>query len=165
MKNIILILGTIVFLFVAIVGIRIGYAKTNHINTDIFRYKGAYIGDNSAVANIAYHLSTSKEFKQVSLQTKKKPYGMTLEYDQVQNVSRNEDKKNVITTATYMFTLIRNVDWVTVDYPYGKYSLTRERLQQWYGADLSKITNEKALKQLINNHLKDDTKVNRLFEK
>ena len=143
MKKILLTLGAVVLLLIIFIGIRMGFDKTAHIDTDIFRYKGSYIGDNSAVANIAYHLPTSKEFKQFSLQTNEEPYGMTLEYEQAPNVSRDEDKKNVLTLATYMFTLIRNAEWVTVNYPYGQYTLKREQLQQWYGTDLSKITNEK----------------------
>ena len=33
-----------------------GFDETAHIDTDIFRYKGSYIGDNSAVVNIAYQV-------------------------------------------------------------------------------------------------------------
>jgi hypothetical protein len=158
MKKTLLILSTVALLFVIFIGVRIGIARTHHINTDIFRYKGSYIGNNSAVGNIAYHLPQSKVFKQFTLETQKKPYGMTLEYGDATGVIKN----NVITTATYMFTLIKNAEWVTIVYPYGKYTLTREQLQQWYGKDLSEIINEKDLINLIQTNLKDKNKVNQL---
>lgn len=138
-----------------------GCRSSNNSSQDIFQYRGSYIGNNSAVGNIITELPQSKAFKQVTLQTKKKPYGMVIEYGHI----TGDIKNSVINNASYMFALVKNADWISFDYPNEKYTLTRQQLQQWYGTDLSKITNEKDLKKLIQTNLNDKNKVNELFKK
>ncbi|WP_217269713.1 DUF4825 domain-containing protein [Neobacillus endophyticus] len=138
-----------------------GCQLSNKPNQDIFQYMGSYIGNNSAVGNIITQLPQSKAFKQVTLQTKKKPYGMVIEYgDGTGNI-----KNSVINNATYLIALVKNVEWISFDFPNEKYTLTRQEIQQWYGKDLSDIKNEKDLKNLIQTNLKDKNKVNDLLKK
>ncbi|WP_217269740.1 DUF4825 domain-containing protein [Neobacillus endophyticus] len=83
-----------------------GCQLSNKPNQDIFQYMGSYIGNNSAVGNIITQLPQSKAFKQVTLQTKKKPYGMVIEYgDGTGNI-----KNSVINNATYLIALVKNVE-------------------------------------------------------
>ena len=53
--------------------------KTNE--EDVFQYKNAYVGDNSAVINIVNHSMQSDNFKGLELKTKETPYGIILNYD------------------------------------------------------------------------------------
>ncbi|MDC2864202.1 DUF4825 domain-containing protein [Bacillus sp. BP-3] len=46
--------------------------------TDLFQYKNSYVGDNSAVGNIIKQLAHNKELNQISLETKKEPYGIII---------------------------------------------------------------------------------------
>ena len=50
--------------------------KTNE--EDVFQYKNAYVGDNSAVINIVNHSMQSEKFKGLELKTKEAPYGIIL---------------------------------------------------------------------------------------
>jgi hypothetical protein len=138
-----------------------GCSSNNNPSKDIFQYKGSYIGNNSAVGNIINELPGSKEFKKFSLQTKEKPYGMVIQYG---NVTGNI-KEIYINNATYIFALVKNADWITIEFPNEKDTLTRQQIQQWYGKDLSKITNEKDLKKLIQTNVNDKSKVSGLFKK
>ena len=131
-----------------------GCRSSNHSSQDIFQYRGSYIGNNSAVRNIITELPRSKAFKQPALQTKEKPYGMVIQYGHVTGDIKDIDINN----TSYMFALVKNADWISFDFPNEKDTLTRQQLQQWYGTDLSKITNEKDLKKLIQTHLNDKTK-------
>jgi hypothetical protein len=45
-------------------------SSTNQSNKDMFQYKGTYIGDNSALAEIIKKLPQNQSFKELSLQTK-----------------------------------------------------------------------------------------------
>ncbi|WP_088012729.1 DUF4825 domain-containing protein [Gottfriedia acidiceleris] len=128
---------------------------------DIFHYKNANIGNNSAVGSIIKQLPNHKEFNQMSLQTKKKPYGMTIYY---KNLPANTNNI-VINNATYLFALIKNVDWIVFDFADQKFTVKRQQLDEWYGKDLSSYTNEKELEELIHTNLIDKSKVNQLFKK
>lgn len=130
---------------------------------DIFRFKGTNIWDNTDAELIVKHLPQSKGLKKLSIQTIKEPYGMNLKYDMTNHLSKLEDEQNITTIATYIFTLTNNIDLVTMDTSNGTFTVKRETLQKWYDTDLSKITNEKDLKELIDNHLKDNAKMSTLF--
>jgi hypothetical protein len=136
-----------------------GCSSRHNAGQELFKYKGSYIGNNSAVVNIINKFPYSKEFNGVSLQTKKKPYGMDIKYGDVTgNIT-----KTVITNATTIFVLVKNADWITFNFPNRQYTLTRQQLQSWYGEDLSKITDENDFKKLIQTHLNDDKKVSELL--
>lgn len=136
-----------------------GCKSSNNSSQDIFQYKGSYLGNNSDVLGIIHQLPQSKVFNQIILQTQKKPYGMTIKYGYESGSLEN----NVVNNATFMFTLVNNVDSITFEYPNEKFTLSRQQLQQWYGKDLSEIRTEKDLKKLIQTNLTDKSKVNQLF--
>jgi hypothetical protein len=157
MKKITLYLSSLLLLLI----ILSSCGSSNNSSQDVFQYRGSYLGDNSAVGNIITQLPQNKAFKQVTLQTNKKPFGMVIEYG---NVS-GDIKNSVINNATYLFCLVKNADWITFDYPNQKYTLTRQLLQQWDGKDLNKITNEKELKKLIQNNLSNKNKLTEFIKK
>ncbi|MFF3024716.1 DUF4825 domain-containing protein [Gottfriedia sp. NPDC057948] len=134
---------------------------SKNTNKDIFHYKNSYVGNNSAVGNIIKRLPNHNEFTKMSLQTKKKPYGITIDY---KNLPANT-KNIVINNATYLFALIKNVDWIVFEFADQTYTVTRQQLDEWYGKDLSSYTNEKELEELIHTKLKDKNKVDQLLKK
>ncbi|MBP1934540.1 DUF4825 domain-containing protein [Ammoniphilus resinae] len=138
-----------------------GCGSNNGVDQDIFQYKGSYTGDNSAVGNIIHQLPEADFFKQVMLQTEKEPYGMEIQYGDI----NGDIQSSTINNASYLFALVKNVEWITFEYPNETYTLTRQQLQQWYGKDLSEITNEKDLKKLIQTNTNDKNKVDKLLEK
>jgi hypothetical protein len=132
--------------------------------TDLFQYKDSYVGDNSAVVNIVKQLAHNKELNQISLETKKEPYGITLEYkDLVAKKVNQEMKETVISNSTFIFVLIKNVDWITFKFPDQEFTVTKEKLQDWYNKKLDGIKNEQDLKKLIQEHLKSEKSVNQFF--
>lgn len=54
---------------------------TDNENENIFKYKNAYVGDNSAVIHIVNQTMSSKKIKDIELKTQEKPYGIILSYD------------------------------------------------------------------------------------
>ena len=133
--------------------------KTNE--EDVFQYKNAYVGDNSAVINIVNHSMQSDNFKGLELKTKETPYGIILNYDGSE--SEKNDKRTVIYNATYLFALIQNVEWITFNFNNQEYKITKDALIEWYGEDFSTLQSEKELKTLIQNNWDDEQRVNQLF--
>lgn len=132
--------------------------------TDLFQYKNSYVGDNSAVGNIVNELTYNNELNQISLETKKEPYGIILEYKDIDTNSIDKEmKETVITNSTFLFALIKNVDWITFKFPDKEFSVTREKIQEWYNNKLDGFENEQDLKKLIQEHLKSEETVSEFF--
>lgn len=128
---------------------------------DAFKYKGAYVGDNSAVGNILTRLPVSSYSKDFELSTTAEPYGVTVNYDGSE--PHSERAKIIVYTSTYLISLLSNADWVTFNFPEQTVKLSKTQLQDWYGKELSQLNNEAELNAVIEEQLKDKNKVNELL--
>ena len=135
--------------------------NTKTSEEDVFQYKNAYVGDNSAVINIVNHSMQSDNFRGLELITKETPYGIILNYDGSE--SEKNDKKTVIYNATYLFALIQNAEWITFNFKHQEYKITKDALIEWYGEDFSTFQSEEELKTLIHKRWDDEKRVNQLF--
>ncbi|MFD2704096.1 DUF4825 domain-containing protein [Salibacterium lacus] len=137
----------------------------NSSSHDIFQHKGSVIGDNSAVINIIGQLQRNQEFEELSLETKEKPYGMSIKYGKIDsNITEKEYKETAIHNATFLFALIDNAEWVTFDFDDDKYKIDRLQLQDWYDENLNKFTNEEELETFVQKTI-DENKINQFFTK
>ena len=156
-----------VFLLVGLIVLN-ACSLANTMDNELFKYRGSYIGDNSAVLNIIKQLPQNKAFKKLTLATKEEPYGMEVEYGDLNVSDKEKDqviKETVIMNATYLFALIKNAEWVTFDFNGQKYRVTRTKLENWYGTKLKVYTNEEDLKKAIQDNLDNKNKVNQFYEK
>lgn len=116
-----------------------------------FQYKDSYVGDNSAVINLITQLEGSDHLNGLELKTKEEPYGIIINYDWI-DIELNH-QETAINNASYLFTLIQNVDWINFRFDMGsgveEYTVTREELDDWYNAELFEINNEDKLKDLM----------------
>lgn len=135
--------------------IKLGYTD------DLFKYKDAYVGDTSAVGNIVSRLKNADQFKGFELKTDKKPYGIVLNYSLEK--SEQDYKGIVLYNATFLFTLIQNADWITFNFESEEYTITKEKIKNWYGEDFTRMQNEEEVKTFIQKHSDDEKKVNQLF--
>ena len=135
--------------------------NTKTTEEDVFQYKNAYVGDNSAVINIVNRSMQSDNFRGLELKTKETPYGIILNYDGSE--SEHNDKRTVIYNATYLFALIQNAEWITFNFDHQQYKITKDALIEWYGEDFSTLQSEEELKTLIQKRWDDEYKVNQLF--
>lgn len=133
---------------------------------DLFEYEGAVVGNNSAVLNTLNRLPGAEHFTGFELETKQQPYGIIASYDWTETASSN--KEIAVRNATYLFTLIDNVERVQFDFDTGagveQYRLTRERLQAWYEVDLTGIDEQEKLEELIEQYLDEDQKIDALLK-
>ncbi|WP_338473203.1 DUF4825 domain-containing protein [Niallia sp. XMNu-256] len=136
-------------------------SNDTNIKNDIFQYKDSFVGDNSAVGNIANQLVGAEQLNGFELKTNEEPYGITLNYDLIE--SEQKFKETVIFNATFLFTLVQNVDWITFNSDIREYTITRENLQEWYGKELTEFQNEDELRELIQEFLEGENKVNQLL--
>ena len=129
---------------------------------DLFQYKNAYVGNSSAVGNILNGLPVTGYSKDFELVTQQPPYGIILNYDGSE--SQQQREQITIYTATYLFALIQNVDWIRYDFADQQYTISNEQMQNWYGEDLSRIQNEDELNTLIDEFVNDQNKIKQLMQ-
>lgn len=143
----------LVFL-VTVMLIASGCSKTE-ATEDLFEYKGSYVGDNSAVGSIVKQLEGEKDFKEMELKTEEEPYGIVLYYD----LEDAKDEEVVFYNATFLFTLVDNVDWVSFELGEKTYEVTKEGLKDWYGEDFTTLKSKKEVEKLLEKHGSDEKKM------
>lgn len=137
-------------------------SNNSNSHNDIFQFKDSFVGDNSAIGNIANQLLGAEQLNGFELKTTEEPYGIILNYDWTE--SEQEYKETVIYNAAFLFALVQNVDWITFDSDIGEYTITKETMQDWYGKELSEVNNEDELRGFIQEYLEDENKVNQLIK-
>lgn len=125
---------------------------TSQINTDdLLKYKGSYVGDNSAIGHIISELPAREYNAGFNLETTKEPYGITINYKANQSLgieNYNDFWKNknldefLEKNAVILLALIQNSDYIQFnidDVGKESYNYTRNDLEQKYGVDLKDL--------------------------
>lgn len=157
-----LLLWAVAVAVVLIITIRLGSSPASG-ESDLFRYQNAYVGNNSAVGAIVGSLSVNKNFKEMALQTKEKPYGIVLKYVNTDGTAAGI-QGIAVTNAFYLFALIQNVDWVEVDTDAGASRIKRSDLGRELEGRLAACTNEEELNELVQEVLGDAPRVKELLK-
>ncbi|WP_404451810.1 DUF4825 domain-containing protein [Virgibacillus necropolis] len=143
-----------------------GCNSSSNVNEDLFKFKDSYVGDNSVVENIVRQLPNGEYVEGFELETKEAPYGMILEYGDIEATMIDDAiKETAIYNATFIFALVKNAEWITFEFGKQTHTVTKKKLQGWYGKELSEFTNEDNLRNLIEEYLENENKVNQFFEK
>ncbi|MBM7650246.1 hypothetical protein JOC78_003231 [Bacillus ectoiniformans] len=134
---------------------------------DLFQYKDSYVGDSGAVGNITRRLPNpaGEHLNGLELKTKEEPYGVILNYieaDKIEDIELNYSEL-ALYNATFIFALVKNADWVQFNFVEDQMLITREKLQDWYGKDIRLFSSEEELNRFVQEHLKDQDKVNQFF--
>ncbi|AEY65659.1 DUF4825 domain-containing protein [Clostridium sp. BNL1100] len=123
----------------------------------LFENKTPYVGNNSKVLHIIDNLQFANYRGQVSLQTEKTPYGVTVNYD-FENLAEEDYQKSKIENeerlklafkrnAALMFSLIGNLDNLTFichqNNGSKEYIFTRAEVQKDYNEDLKEYSKDK----------------------
>lgn len=118
---------------------------------DLVKYKGSYVGDNSAVGNIIEKLPANEYNAGFSLQTNKEPYEITINYKVNQKLGEenynkfwNDKEINEFLekNAVVLLSLISNAEIIEfrVDNIGEKsYKYDRKNLEQKYGINLTEL--------------------------
>lgn len=153
--------------------------KKMNIN-NVIKYKNSYVGNNAAVTNILYNLPGGLFVKQVSLETRRTPYGIVVNYGLKQGSSLKEEdlskywegdnaKRIFLNNATTLFILVKNVDTVTFNLASANnqsFSISRKDLETFYGRNLREYAKNTSLWQteVIDGTINSKDKVQTFFK-
>lgn len=163
-RNIALVLGLICLAVLGAVLLTDGLTSkypasgyTGYNAAALFKYKTAYVGDNSKVVNLVNNLPYAEMRGEISLQTESPPYGVTVEYDfSFADFDTRQVGSVFPDNAVVMFALIDNVDVIAFNVKGAgeptKYLYTRTGVQASCGRDLREYSKDiSALEALLNN--------------
>jgi len=143
----------------------LGGCGTAATQIDLFEQQGTYLGDNSKVRDIVQQLPHGDHLKKMELETKEKPYQLTLRYGgYTEGQVEQKSNRTAIYSATALFTLIPNVDQVNMTIEDASYHFTKQQLRDWYGKDFTAYDNEKALKAFTKLYIEDERKVKEIIK-
>ncbi|MGG7176714.1 DUF4825 domain-containing protein [Clostridium paraputrificum] len=106
------------------------------------------IGNASAVGGIIKSLAGNEYFKDMSLKTTDKPYGLVINYgindgmnegDYINYWDKEKVKEIIVKNMTFLFILIDNVDIITINIEAPidiNFTLDRGEIEEIYGVDL-----------------------------
>ncbi|MFL0268015.1 DUF4825 domain-containing protein [Candidatus Clostridium radicumherbarum] len=155
-----ILVSLIIILSLSLIGCESNSSKTSNqaVNTnsqiktsDIVKYKGSYVGDNSSVGNVIGKLPANMYSAGFSLETKKQPYGIIINYKANQSLGEEDYYKFwsgkkinefLEKNAVVLLSLIENADFVEfhVDNIGEKtYKYDRKGLEQKYSSDLENL--------------------------
>lgn len=130
-------------------------------------YKGAYVGDNSAVSAIAYELEKpiGEQIASIELKTVEEPYGVIVNYEavEVEEEYAIDYAKTAITNGALMLLLVQNADWVTFNYVYDDVTITKTDMEQWLGKSLKTFMAPLQLTSYMEFYFEDPVKVSQLY--
>lgn len=125
-------------------------AKEEEYNLqELLKYKTDYVGDNVKVVQLIDRLTYAHSRQEVSLQTEKQPYGISVKYHfQPTGADSKQIPAALTTNALVLFALIKNLDvlnlnW-SIDGQEHRLSLTRAELQESYPRDLREYAKDAA---------------------
>ena len=172
----VLVVLVISLLLFAVYSNKNGQNETSNI-AELLKYKNSYVGDNSAVGNILYHLDGSQYVQHFSLKTREKPYGIEISYGIKDNVHKmefdkywTEEKTKVIflNNATTLFGLVKNVDYININLdtePKRILTVSREEMEKFYGNDIQLFADseEKWNDEIIAKTINSSDRVNEFY--
>ncbi len=141
------------------------------------KYKDSDVGNNLAVFNILSNLPGALYVKQVSLETKKFPFGISVDYGLRQDTNVKESdlkeywsekntKKIFLNNATTLFILIKNVSTINFNINNQSFSISREDLKNFYGRDLREYADKTSLweKEVLEGTINSNEKIEKFFK-
>lgn len=129
----------------------------------VFRYDGTKVGDHVSVVKIAEHLPFHDCYESVELQTKHRPYGLTVRYTHP-TVEEQALERFAIENAAVYFTLVDNAEIVRFAFPNRTYAFSRPEMEAWFETDFSTIRGERELFKRLEQKMPDESHATSYFK-
>lgn len=150
-------------LLVAMLFVLTGCSNSSSERSSAFHYEGTYVGDINGVVGIAKTLPMHDCYKSIELQTKKRPYGLTVRYHDPE-IKRIEQEMFAIRNAAMYFTLVQNTEIVRFAFPNRTYAFSRPEMEAWLGIDFSAIKREEELRARLDEKIGNEEQTEAYFK-
>ena len=134
---------------------------TQNLST-ILPYQTAYVGNNSKVANLFYHLPLSEN--EVTFEIDSNAYALKVIYGAADfSLSPLERQRAILYNGACAFAMIGNLTQITFILPGEQYRFTRSQIDNAFGQDLRQLTENSQWSALIQTPLAENAFVQSFF--
>lgn len=119
-----------------------------HLFEKVLKFENLYMGNAGNNMNLINHLPMSDVPR--LFQQDPDEFTFTVNYKMsVEEVGKERVEKAVLYNATAIFALIENMEVVKFAFSDQTYTVTRERVNNWFGEDVSSFKNENIFKEKV----------------
>lgn len=129
---------------------------------NIIKFKNKYMGNASNIINLNWDLPLSDIPMTFELFSDK----LTMEINYKKNskdIDNTKLEKALIYNSTANFMLIDNLKAIKFNFQDKSYTITRDAVESWYGIKPEALQNEKLWNEKVQNRLKDESYVDKIF--
>ncbi|KGR91324.1 hypothetical protein CD30_06790 [Ureibacillus massiliensis 4400831 = CIP 108448 = CCUG 49529] len=119
-----------------------GNPENDYESLNLFKLKGTYIGDNSALSEIVSTVVGEQGYEYIELQTKNEPYGLIV------HTTPATIEQLQLKLALYVFALVQNADYVQFEMNGQHEVIQKSDLEKEYQIDFKSIQDEETLNSI-----------------
>ncbi len=125
-----------------------------HDVESVLDYKSAYIGDNSNVANLFYHLPLNGTAMKFQIDSEN--CTLFVNYlDTVWNIGEEKVQRDLIYNSVAALALIDNLKQIAYEFSGDTFTFTRAAMEDYFGKGLSSLLDKEIWKEKIQSRLND----------
>lgn len=128
--------------------------STTHEFEKVTQYESPYMGDASNVINLLNELPLNQYKGKIELDPD--TLSLLVNYDIHSTEIEHQAKQGVIYNSTAMFALIENIQQINMKFKDKTYSVSRDRVEKWFGTTLVDFKDPKVFKEKVQNPLNED---------
>lgn len=139
--------------------VRLGEEKlqqdpTTHVFENVIKYRSLYMGDASNLSHLVAELPLNEHVELIELDAD--DLAVVVDYDVKTTEIEEKAKQSVIYNSTAAFALIENLEQVNMQFQDKMYTVSRDRVEKWYGTTLVDFKDPKVFQEKVQQQLKDD---------
>lgn len=139
--------------------VKIGEAKMQqdpltHNYESVINYSSPYLGDASNTGNLVNHLPFSEH--QESIEIDSEGFSLQINYDVRMREVKEKAQQAIIYNSTALLALIDNLEQVELKFHDRFYSVTRDRVEKWFGTTLVDLKEVEVFEEKVQRNLSKD---------
>ena len=114
----------------------------------VLKFEHSYMGSAGNTTNLTYNLPMN-DIPRMYQQDPEK-FSFTINYEEaVQKIGEARVEKAILYNATAIFVLIKNMEIIEFNFPDQTYTVTRQRVNDWFGEDISTFNKENIFEENV----------------
>lgn len=125
-----------------------------HSYENVVQFESAYMGDASNLNNLLNELPLN-EYKE-SIELDSKELELKVDYDVAATEIEEKARQGIIYNSTAVFALIENVEQMEIKFDDEVYSISRDRVERWFGTTLIDFKDPETFQEKVQQPLTED---------
>lgn len=159
----ILIIGVPLFIWIQFFEVpnkvKLGEAKlqqdpVTHVFENVTKYRSLYMGDASNLSHLMAELPLNEHVALIELDPD--DLAVIVDYDVNSMEIEEKAKQTVIYNTTAAFALIENLEQVNMQFKDEMYTVSRDRVERWFGTTLVDFKDPKVFEEKVQQKLTED---------